>query len=251
MRLRDHFFARASRPCSPLRNHRWISRHDRRRIGRRGPAVVQSLSGFLNVIRKITTFDQLHDIVMQAMIMSCVKDRNDIGVLQMRRGLSFVLESKDLASIHSPVQFQRLNCHGTFQVLLNRSIDDSHSSVTDLAENREAGNLREGAVWISALVPWNLCSMLLVRHMGRSRPRGCSDGGILAVFVCCTRKQLRRNHPKDSAGVRKPLQVLLTSRYDSRPASQIDLQRDEFAQQVRLRQLSMLFQQEFDGQRGT
>jgi hypothetical protein len=82
-------------------------------------------------------FDELHGIVVHAPLTAHRIDRHDVLVVQMRRGLRFVLESLELFGVHRRGKRQHFQRDPAAQGHLLRFVNHSHAATADLTHNVE------------------------------------------------------------------------------------------------------------------
>ena len=202
------------------------------------------------MIGKVPSFDQLHDVVMQAIGLAHVIHGHDIRVLQLSGGLCFVLESLNLPTVEAAIQFQGLDRHGPFQIVLYGPIDNAHPALTNLPHNCEARD-----VWQRLRGTFNDGPGALTAHRlnnrrvaGRRLNRNVRGLVILRARFCY--RLTRQDHLQACFDLREPLQVFCASWCLAVFAAQTDFQRHQFPQEFLTRKIRVLTQQVLDRERG-
>ena len=85
-----------------------------------------------NDVRKRDTIDQLHRVVLQAVIFANTVDRDDIAVMKPGRGFRFSSESLELFLRTGDQNADDFECNVPLERLLFGLIDDSHAATPDL-----------------------------------------------------------------------------------------------------------------------
>ena len=87
--------------------------------------------------------DELHDVVVMAVVPAHAEDRDDVGVVQPRRGPRLSLEPQYLLPIAEGRIGEDLQRHPPAQRLLLGLVDHTHSAAADLAENAVVAQPRQ------------------------------------------------------------------------------------------------------------
>jgi hypothetical protein len=72
--------------------------------------------------------DELHDAVVQAVLLADAEDRHDVGVVQLRRRPRLTLEAAQLPRVEQSVGRQHLDGHVPAEGALLRLVDDAHAA---------------------------------------------------------------------------------------------------------------------------
>ena len=112
--------------------------HDRGRLLRR------ERPGGGDPLAQVVAVDEPHGDVRAPIALAVVVDRNDVGVLDRRRGSRLAQEA--LANARIPEQSRRdhLQRHGAVEAQLRGLVDDAHATATGDAFHPIAGELRGG-----------------------------------------------------------------------------------------------------------
>ena len=78
--------------------------------------------------------DELHGVMMHAAVAADGVDRDDVGVVQQRRGLGLDLESLELLGVGHGGEGQYLQRHAAVEGQLHGLVDDAHAAAADRAE---------------------------------------------------------------------------------------------------------------------
>ena len=78
--------------------------------------------------------DELHGVEVDAALAADGEDRDDVRVVQLRRGLGLVLEPLQLARVERGREGQHLQGHAAAQRDLLGLVDDAHAAAADLAD---------------------------------------------------------------------------------------------------------------------
>jgi hypothetical protein len=84
--------------------------------------------------------DELHGIVMHAVLAADGEDRHDAGVVQVRRGPRLVVEALELPRVERRRERQHLERHAPSQGHLLGLVDDPHAPLAELAHDPEVAN---------------------------------------------------------------------------------------------------------------
>ena len=79
--------------------------------------------------------DELHDVVVMAVVPAHAEDRDDVGVVQPRRGPRLPLEPQHLLGVGQGRIGQDLQRHAPAERLLLGLVDHAHAAPADLAED--------------------------------------------------------------------------------------------------------------------
>ena len=89
--------------------------------------------------------DELHGKVVDPVFLADGKDGHDVRVIDLRRGLGFVLEARDLLLVDGCRKGEHFDSHAASQRDLHSLIDDSHAAAADLLHQAEVAELRKAA----------------------------------------------------------------------------------------------------------
>ena len=81
--------------------------------------------------------DELHDVVVQPVLLADAEDRHDVGVVQPCSGPRLTLEAGQLAGVEQGVVGQDLQGHVPAERLLLGLVDDAHAAPAYFAEDAE------------------------------------------------------------------------------------------------------------------
>ena len=81
--------------------------------------------------------DELHDDVVEPVVLSHAKHGDDIGVVQSCRGLCLALETPQMKRVQQRLPGQDLHGHVPAERFLERLVDDAHAAAADFAEDAE------------------------------------------------------------------------------------------------------------------
>ena len=84
--------------------------------------------GFRQNFRQAATIDELHRVVIDAMLTANVIDGNDVGVMQFGDRFRFSFESLDRICIGDPAESQDFKCHAAAKRNLFRFKNGPHTS---------------------------------------------------------------------------------------------------------------------------
>ena len=84
---------------------------------------------------KPLSVNELHDVVVQAIIFTDAEDRDNVGVMEFRRGLCFTLESSQLSGRSDGIGRQDLQSNGATKRFLDGLVDDTHATAPDFADD--------------------------------------------------------------------------------------------------------------------
>ena len=94
--------------------------------------------------RERLPFDELHRVVVHAVLFADREHRHDVRMLHLGRGLGLVLEAADLLRVVPGGERQDLQRDAPPQRNLLRLVDDAHAAAADLAHQPEvADRLRQ------------------------------------------------------------------------------------------------------------
>ena len=79
--------------------------------------------------------DELHDVVVQAVLLADAEDRHDVGVVQLGRRPRLALEAAQLPRVEQGVAGQHLDGHVPAQGELLRLVDDPHAAAAHLPQD--------------------------------------------------------------------------------------------------------------------
>ena len=79
--------------------------------------------------------DQLHDIVVIAVVFADSEDGNDVRVMQTRCGLGFADKTRDLLWRSGQLRQQDLHRDSAIQGLVHRFVHNPHASLTDPSDD--------------------------------------------------------------------------------------------------------------------
>ena len=90
----------------------------------------------LDHVGQTFAFEKVHHYIRLASgHNAAVVDRNDIGVLQVRSGLGFLLKALDTELIGDVLRLQHFDCHSAVHHLVHALVDDAHATTTDLHQD--------------------------------------------------------------------------------------------------------------------
>ncbi len=78
--------------------------------------------------------DELHGVVMEAVVLADPIDRNDVRVVQPGRGAGLATEPLQPGRVAEVMEGKRLQSHVPAQRFLDRLVDDPHAAGADAAE---------------------------------------------------------------------------------------------------------------------
>src|SRR4029079_12984774 len=79
-------------------------------------------------------------------------DRNDVGVVELRRGLGLANESRAHVLIEGDVGRQHLDRHRAIEARIDRAIHDGHPATPDLTLDEVLGADRDGDAIVQIIV---------------------------------------------------------------------------------------------------
>ena len=86
--------------------------------------------------------DELHGVVVDAVVLADAEDRHDVGVVQPGRGPGLAAEPLQVGRPQQAVHGQHLQRDVPAQRLLHGLVDDAHAAAADLAEDAVVAQLR-------------------------------------------------------------------------------------------------------------
>jgi hypothetical protein len=81
------------------------------------------------------SLDELHDVVVQAVLLADAEDRHDVRMVQLGRRARLTLETAQVPQIEQGVGRQHLDGHVPAQRKLLRLVDDAHAAAAHLTQN--------------------------------------------------------------------------------------------------------------------
>ncbi len=90
---------------------------------------------FLQDLVEAQPLDELHDVVTHSVVFADAEDRNDVGVVQLRRRLRFALEATPRPGVLLELFGQDLEGDVPAERDLLRLVDDAHAATADLADD--------------------------------------------------------------------------------------------------------------------
>ena len=81
--------------------------------------------------------DELHDVIRNAIVLAEPEDRDDVGMVQPRRGLRLTLKPHPLRGVAQHPLGEDLEGHGPAQGDLHGLVDDPHAPAADLPDDSE------------------------------------------------------------------------------------------------------------------
>ena len=85
--------------------------------------------------------DELHDVVVHALVLADAVNRDDVRVVQPGRGAGLALESGRLLRVEPAVPQQDFQGHVPAERLLLGLVDDAHAAAADFADDPEVSQL--------------------------------------------------------------------------------------------------------------
>ena len=79
--------------------------------------------------------DELHDVVVMAIVLTHAEDRHNVGVVQPSRRPCLPLEPQYLLRVGKGRIGEDFQCHASAQRLLLGLVHDAHAAPADLAKN--------------------------------------------------------------------------------------------------------------------
>ncbi len=101
--------------------------------------------------RQAAAVDELHRIVMDAVIASHTEDRHDVGVMQLRGGLGFDLKPLPLLGINRRGEGKHLERDAPSQRDLLGLVDYAHTPAADFTDDSVFAELGEGGDRITSM----------------------------------------------------------------------------------------------------
>ena len=108
--------------------------------------------------RQAAALDELHRVVVNAMVAADTEDRHDVRMMQLRGGLCLDLEPLPLLGVDRRGEGQHLQCDAPAQRNLLGLVDDAHSPAADLAEDPVFAELATGENRIGRVGPATICA---------------------------------------------------------------------------------------------
>ena len=140
---------RLARPCG-----RWTARGRRRRRGDGGRRLAVSASGIgwrgaaicsapevIEQLAERLAADELHREVVDAALLADGEDGHDVRMVDLGRGLGFVLEAGDVLFVDGGGSGQDLEGDAAAEGDLLRLVDDAHAAAADFADEAEVAEL--------------------------------------------------------------------------------------------------------------
>jgi hypothetical protein len=166
-------------------------------LASRCEAVVRSLSGRCAQTADVAqdpveTFavDKLHGVIKHAVTFAHAKHRDDVRVVQPRRGLGLATEPLEVNGIAEAGRRKHLERHMPAEGELLGLIDDAHAAAADFAENAIITDpLRPLPVEKRFLQEALFLGRLQLLHHDESRKHLSNLGGKLRILECVLREQ--------------------------------------------------------------
>jgi hypothetical protein len=102
-------------------------------------------------------FDELHGVVVDALFAADGEDGDDVGVVELRGGLGFYLETAEVEGIEGGGEGEDLEGHAAVERELLGLEDDAHAAAADRAEDLEVAEAGvDGGVDWGCQACWSL-----------------------------------------------------------------------------------------------
>ena len=127
--------------------------------------------------------DQLHGVIMQPPIAADRIDRNDVRVVQRRRGMRFVAKTLQPNFVQAAGKRQHLQRHATTERQLNRIVNHPHAPAPEFADDLKVADRLGRELRVGRDHPQRFCRRGAgPMHQRQSFQRGTQLRGDLGVF---------------------------------------------------------------------